>query len=481
MIMLRRIWPCVGLVAPLLAGCSLSPVISHQTLDYFKANDLASNQIILLNILRAKDGAPLHFSELSQIRGQLSVGTTDSATIPFGSVGVATTKPRNLASIGISVSTAPSFDIASLDTKDFTDGVMTPITPRTAEFFLDEGIDYRMVLMLLVSGIRPAGAEEMLLNAPDSARMVCYTKRESANAPPVLFSIVAGSANCPVQPELEYFTFLRVINNLNRLYPVSVKLPGRLVGPPFALNIGQNLRAVTGIDPSKYSLGEVRSGPDKGKFQLMASSHENTIVLCEAAPGGPRPVSALTAGDGGDVRVPDDACDPSRGATDDDDADAGPAASRGETVIGEAPGTFVLKLRSTLEVIQYVGQIVALQQRETYDNPAGNPRQLPQCITLEPEEREAGAARPTCGRGGELFNLRTGPRLFDTDAVSVDYDGSRWALPPPPTCGDGDLDDCAYPDRYDHTLETMSIISLLLNQNKSAADIARTPAVQSVP
>jgi hypothetical protein len=103
---MRKFFLLLALLCPWLSACSLSPAINHQALDYFRANDLAANQIILMNILRAKDGAPLHFSELSQIRGQLSVQAAASSTFPFGPIAHATQLPRRLATLGLTVSSA---------------------------------------------------------------------------------------------------------------------------------------------------------------------------------------------------------------------------------------------------------------------------------------------------------------------------------------------------------------------------------------
>jgi hypothetical protein len=57
--------------------------------------------------------------------------------------------------------------------------------------------------------------------------------------------------------------------------------------------------------------------------------------------------------------------------------------------------------------------------------------------------------------------------------VSVLYHGDRWSLPRSHTCQDR--------EQCDLSQQTMSIISLLLNRNKSAKDIGSTPAVQVVP
>ncbi len=462
------------LLCMVLPGCSFAPIINQQAMDYFRANDQAANQIILLNILRAKDGAPLHFSELSQIRGSFTAGALASTTLPYGPVNHATQLVRKLGTFSVNVSDSPSFDIASLDTKDFTTGVMKPISPDTFSFFLNEGIDYRMVLMLLVSSIKLPSFEEPVLNAPNSSRGICYQALPGKFAIPSAFQVVTDGTPCPVQPELEFYAYLRAIGSIGRIYPVSAKSAPRPVGAPFALDIAHNLKAVTNIDPAKYTLMQVKSGPDKGKFQLMTVARSGLTVLCEAGDKGPRVVSAL-GGEGGEVRVPRNACDP--GAAADDQSAPDPKA---QVTVGKDPGTFVIKLRSTFEVIQYVGQILNLQQRQTEDDALHNPDKIEQCITLEPQQREGGLAHDTCANDGELFDLRQG-EAPDGSIANVGYDGDLWSLPAPPSCADGDLNDCYKPEKYDHTLETMAMISLLLNQNKSAKDIATTPAVQSVP
>jgi hypothetical protein len=55
----------------------------------------------------------------------------------------------------------------------------------------------------------------------------------------------------------------------------------------------------------------------------------------------------------------------------------------------------------------------------------------------------------------------------------VDYGGEFWGVPDARPCLDP-VEAC------DHTLETLSMVSLLLNMSKSARDIPSTPAVQLV-
>ena len=70
----------------LLAGCSLAPVIAENTLDYNTAVETVTNSVLVSNILRARDGAPLYFSDLSQIRGAVGLSLQAQTTVPYGPV-----------------------------------------------------------------------------------------------------------------------------------------------------------------------------------------------------------------------------------------------------------------------------------------------------------------------------------------------------------------------------------------------------------
>lgn len=490
----RRV-TCLGcFLMPLLAGCSLSPAISHDVTDYYRVNDLAANRIILLNILRAKDGLPLHFSELSQIRGSLSAGVSANTNFPYGS-SYGGTRPTKMASIGMNVSSAPSFDITSLDTKDFTEGVMSQIDPETVRFFLDEGIDYRMVLMLLVSGIRQAGSDEMILNSPDSSRYVCYKGKPAKNALPNPsetsenpYSIMEADQvkkDCisPKFPEQEYYSFLRIVNNIGRLYAVEVRPLPSPVGVPITLHAQSELPALLKMNPDQYTLKYLSTGKHKGMYQLMTLPIGSLTVLCREAGNGPHVVSVLSDSGDSAADVPADACNPN-GATK-TGRTATPGASRvapSMVHIGTTPGTFVIKLRSTLEVIQYLGEVINFQRLPNRRS----------CITVvyrnsnvsrnsknsqSPTETNKQHVPPMTCNGDALFYLVNSSSPRPSSDISIEYDGQKWALPAPRICTvkDQQTDNC------DHTLETMSMISLLLDKNKSAKDIQTTPAVQAVP
>jgi hypothetical protein len=283
------------------------------------------------------------------------------------------------------------------------------------------------------------------------------------------------------------------------------------------------------MDPAKYRLQKLASG----QYQLSESARGESVALCqEPAQGGSSSVLTVFRSEGDEsssvdagacvVRAPQPATVSAQNATK-------------AITIGASTDTIVMTLRSTLEVIQYLGRILAFE--EEYSRPAidrvretlaragigftglaiqgdglvfqltdprlagnalgalgnidpaltttiatngagairfnaGEPSSLairilgrgaPRCVTLGFE-----SSTPGCN-GDIMFNLQ---HQAASAPIGLDYNGQYWAVPQPQSCT---ATSC------DHTLETMAIVSLLLNQNKSAKDIPSTPAVEVVP
>ena len=75
-----------ALLCATLAACSFDQRIADHAVKYNKTVEEANNSLLLLNILRARDRRPMHFTAISQVRGSLSQSSSGSIglTIPFG-------------------------------------------------------------------------------------------------------------------------------------------------------------------------------------------------------------------------------------------------------------------------------------------------------------------------------------------------------------------------------------------------------------
>lgn len=134
----------------LAASCSLSNTISNDSVDYNLALENAANRSILSNVLRAKDRKRLHFTALSQIRGQLKLQASASASalIPFG--GGSDNKYSLSPSAGLTYSTNPSFDVAVLDSQKFMQGILSPVKMQVLDHYWEQGWPREILLHMFI-------------------------------------------------------------------------------------------------------------------------------------------------------------------------------------------------------------------------------------------------------------------------------------------------------------------------------------------
>jgi len=131
-----------------LGGCSASQVIDLYTADYRETAASAGDQQLLLNILRAKDDLPIHFSDLSIIHA--SIQSTAGATAGFPLAQNGSTTPTMLSPV-IGTQISPTFDLGTMDTQDFTKGILNPVDPQIIKQLFDQGIDPRIIMLLFFS------------------------------------------------------------------------------------------------------------------------------------------------------------------------------------------------------------------------------------------------------------------------------------------------------------------------------------------
>ncbi|MDO9710798.1 hypothetical protein [Paracraurococcus lichenis] len=142
---------------PLLPGCSLSSVIGTHSIDYNHSLEVATDTLLVLNILRARDNAPLHFSTIGAIHGAFSLSAGIGYDLTAVNNGV---QPAGL------VASNPSFDIGPLDRQEFARGLLRPIDPALFRLLSDRGLPDPLLLHLLVSRFDEGPGGRAIPNTP---------------------------------------------------------------------------------------------------------------------------------------------------------------------------------------------------------------------------------------------------------------------------------------------------------------------------
>src|ERR1039458_2003794 len=136
-----------------LSGCVTSPsMIKTDTMNFNDVIEDTTNNLLLINVLRARDKAPLHFADIPIIRESLQESASLSAQTLFGAQHGNT--QRINATLGLSAQISPSFEFSHLDAKDFVTGIASPIDAKYVKYWLDRGLDGRIVFLLFISSVQ---------------------------------------------------------------------------------------------------------------------------------------------------------------------------------------------------------------------------------------------------------------------------------------------------------------------------------------
>jgi hypothetical protein len=239
----------------LLAGCSLGPVIAESTLDYNTTVETVTNGVLVTNILRARDGAPLYFSDLSQIRGAVQLSLQAQTTVPYGPMFPASAGAAAQAG-PLAVSSQPGFDVAPLNTKKFAEGMLEGIDVKVFAYFIQRHVDANVLLNLLVS------------------RVERYRKSNNALAATCTAEIQANGTSCVAELVASW-------TGTRGFAPKMGELPEKDdVGPPIPaeLFVKQNNVVASLVQSDAANIDVKKSGE---VYQLSKSSVK--YVLCVAA------------------------------------------------------------------------------------------------------------------------------------------------------------------------------------------------------
>ena len=162
--MLRRrgVFAAIAIVSLLLAGCAIVDKYSDRAVEYNLQAEKTQQQNLLLNIVRASLRRPMQFTGLTSITGTASAsgsvtgGHTKTLQYPFASIPATTVISRTTASTGsgtASMSGGPTFTVPVLDTQEFYQGILSPVSHQIVDYYVQQGFPPQVLFALFVASV----------------------------------------------------------------------------------------------------------------------------------------------------------------------------------------------------------------------------------------------------------------------------------------------------------------------------------------
>jgi hypothetical protein len=216
------LWRCVLrmkallVVGALVAGCVDSTLVPR-AYDINQGTQNIRESAVLMNIVRASRSEPLNFVPLSKYTGTGSVSLNES--LSRNSPAVKPPGSTVLTQIFTSTASAAqgnSFDVGTLENKEFYGGFMSPLDLESLNLLLNAGLNKELVLHSVIEAfrVRLAGRSLLFVNNPEDDLpyngMPCvglYDGTENAFEPVAQRGIWRDPLACKYQ---KFLYFLRV-------------------------------------------------------------------------------------------------------------------------------------------------------------------------------------------------------------------------------------------------------------------------------
>jgi hypothetical protein len=154
-----------------VAGCSAADKFGDRGVEYNAQILESQNKTILLNIVRASLRHPLAFTSLATVSGTASVSGQLGFNLPF--VQNMADNAYFGANPQATVSGGPTFTVNNLDTQEFTQGILKPISMQVIDYYLQDGIPPEIIYYLLIGKVVISGDNDTPIaeihNSPEVA------------------------------------------------------------------------------------------------------------------------------------------------------------------------------------------------------------------------------------------------------------------------------------------------------------------------
>lgn len=512
----------VSCISVLLCACGVTrPMIKSEAISFDDVIEDTTDKLLVLNILRARDQAPLHFAKIPAINETIQQNSSLSIANIFGIPNG--TSHQNNATAQASLQISPSFSVNLVDSKEFVTGMASPIQPKFVKYWLDRGLDSRIILLLFFSSAEISGKVEgknikiKISNTPrESADDI--VKREEKNSeqnnePPASCKTQNNCANIS-----QFELYLHLINRFKQ-FDVELSPPKlNVIGGPFGYkpdDTSDLLKTIAALESSKFKINFIKGDY---KYYLCQSSGDPQLNFTHING------TKLEIGNKDSSNECDSNYVQNKGAlinngnSESSDTvslqdlqnenneikennkkfyllyreyenELAPSANdktNGTNVTIQPKvsiNSVTLQIRSVGEMIHYLGDLLYYQnvlseQPKTYLSNAGLniPVTLGYCPT-------SGDDRNNEGCSDILFNLSDNApdqARFKLMYRGVSYAVSNFDALQKPFSHDSHTR-TDFNTRKDHTLEILAVLRQLVDLNQSATDIRETPFVKVLP
>ena len=264
-------------VCPLaLTGCAVVDKYSDRAVEYNLQAEKTQQQNLLLNVIRASLRRPMQFTGLTSITGTASAsgsvtgGYTNAHQTPFFSLfpnpppsNTSTVISRVVTGTGsgtASMSGGPTFTVPVLDTQEFYQGILTPITHQIFDYYVKQGYPPQILFDLFVASVD--------IIATDSPRCERFTFRNDVRDE-VNFGQFQALADYLLSSG---FTTERITET--RSYGPAISMPHKPTNATesAAMVDAYSKAAAAGLEFGRDRPGDAQRGPTEPSLHLQKKS-----------------------------------------------------------------------------------------------------------------------------------------------------------------------------------------------------------------
>lgn len=275
------------LAAMLLAGCTSTVPLDHAVVSYDVTTAESVEKQLLLNIARARNNQPIHFTAVSSIAATYRVAAN-------AGIGPAVTGSRGglvVPLLGGATESSPTISIAPMQGDEFTQRLLTPFREGQLTLLLRQGYDVDSLLRLLGAEVHidhAGGGDTIHTNRPSDregyqiyrrvvAHLSAIQDRHSLYVEPLHFNHEWTVPEASVTPETYntvYKEFTISHDENAHVYRVTHRVNGRVMitnYDPDILSNDERLRLHAKADEAPFNdvLIDIRPGHVGGDFPIQ--------------------------------------------------------------------------------------------------------------------------------------------------------------------------------------------------------------------